>query len=154
MITCCDRRSTVSNRSGVLYKASDAHTKTVTFSRPASWTKLGRSWVTDHESCRGLTWGITLTLLDTLMLGVLSGVSVLHMLDDPNHASVKNVRESSGELPQDQRLERADTSTHTTESAISFRTWPADAHSRRLVRDDQSQPSSECLARITSFQVR
>ena len=45
--------SAVSNRSRVSYKASNAHTKMVTFSRPVSSTKLRPSWATDHESCRG-----------------------------------------------------------------------------------------------------
>ena len=49
---------------------------------------------------------------DTPMLGVLGDVNGLHMLDSPNRASAKNVRESSSKLAQDQNIERADISTH------------------------------------------
>ena len=43
---------------------------------------------------------LTLTQLDTLMLGVLGGLSGLRMLDGPNRASAKNVpvRESAYQL--------------------------------------------------------
>ena len=55
------------------------------------------------------------------MLGVLGGVSGLRMLDGPNRASAKTVRESSDMLKQDHSIERADISTHTTDNAVSFR---------------------------------
>ena len=64
---------------------------------------------------------LTLNQLDAPMLGVLGGVSGLHMLDGPNRASAKIARESSSTLQQDQSIERADISTHTTDNALSFR---------------------------------
>ena len=54
------------------------------------------------------------------MLGVLDGVSGLHMLDGLNRASAKNVRESLGKLKQDQSIEMADISTHKPDNAVSF----------------------------------
>ena len=83
------------------------------------------------------------------MLGVLCGVSVLRKPDWPSGAS-----ESSYELKQDQSIERAGISSHTTDNLVSFRVQPTDdAHSRRLVPDDQSQRTFKGLARNTSVQV-
>ena len=42
-------------------------------------------------------------------------------LDGPSRASAKNGRESSGMLEQNQNIERADISTHTTDNSVSFR---------------------------------
>ena len=64
---------------------------------------------------------LTLTQLDTPILRVLGGASGFHMLNGPNHASAKHVRENSGKLKQDQSIERADISTQTTDNAVSFR---------------------------------
>ena len=142
MIASRFRPSTVSNQSGVSYDASDAHTNMTTFSRSVSSTKPRRSW-----GCRSrfLPWdsprALTLTQLDTLALGVLGGVSGLRMLNGLNRNSAKNVRVSSPKLKQDKIIERADISIHAQQSrAISFMVQPADAHSRRWVPDDQSQP--------------
>ena len=66
--------------------------------------KLGLSWptVTDHEILPRISRrALTLTQLHTPTLGALGGVSGLHMLDGPNRASAKNVRECSGKLKQD-----------------------------------------------------
>ena len=87
------------------------------------------------------------------MLAILGGESGCRMLDGPNRASAKNVRESSDKVKQDQGIERADTSTHTTETPFLLGCKPTDVHSRRLVPDDQSQPASKGLARIASIQV-
>ena len=57
----------------------------------------------------------------TRLLGVLGGVSGLRMLDGPNRASAKNVRERLDKLRQDQSIERADISTNTTDNAVCFR---------------------------------
>ena len=96
---------------------------------------------------------LTVTRLDALALGVLGSVGGLRMLHGLNRTSTTNVRVSSDKLKQDQTIEGADISTHTTDDAVSFRLRPTDAHSRRLVPDDQSQPASEGLARIASVQV-
>lgn len=77
---------------------------------------------------------------------VLRGVSGRRMLHGLNRVSAKNVRENSDKLKRDQSTERADLSTHRTDDADSFRVQPADAHSRRLVPDNHSQPGSESLA--------
>ena len=69
--------------------------------------------MTDHEILPRISRrALTLTQLHTPTLGALGGVSGLHMLDGPNRASAKNVRECSGKLKQDQSIERADISTH------------------------------------------
>ena len=73
----------------------------------------------------------TLTQLDTLVLGVLGGVSGLRMLHCLNRAFGKKVRVSSDKFKQDNVIEGADISTHTTDDAVSFRVQPADAHSSR-----------------------
>ena len=46
------------------------------------------------------------------MLGVLGGVIGLRMMDGPNCAPAKNVRERSDKLKQGKSIERADISTH------------------------------------------
>ena len=89
----------------------------------------------------------TVTQLDTPMLRVLSVVSELRMLHGLNRTSGKNVRVSLDKLKHDKIIEWADISKHTTDDAVSFRVQPTDAHSRRLVPRDQSQPASESLAR-------
>ena len=57
------------------------------------------------------------------------------------------VRLSSDKLEQVKIIKGAHVSTRTTDDAVSFSVRPADAHSRRLVPGDQSQPASEGLAR-------
>ena len=57
VIACSNQPLTVSNRRGVSYTAPNAHTKMAPFSRLVSSTKLGLSWATDHESCRGFHLG-------------------------------------------------------------------------------------------------
>ena len=59
----------------------------------------------------------------------------------------KMVRASANKLKQDETIEEADISTRATGIAVCFKVPPTDAHSRRLVPDDQSQPASEGLAR-------
>ena len=135
-------------QSGVSYDASDAHTNMTTFSRSVSSTKPRRSW-----GCRSrfLPWvsprALTLTQLDTLALGVLGGVSGLRVLHGLNRTPAKNVLVNSDKLVQDKIIEGTDISAQTVDDAVSFRVQPTDAHSRRLVLDDQSQPASEGLAR-------
>ena len=119
-----------------------------TFSRSVSSTKPRRSW-----GCRSrfLPWvsprALTLTQLDTLALGVLGGVSGLRVLHGLNRTPAKNVLVNSDKLVQDKIIEGTDISAQTVDDAVSFRVQPTDAHSRRLVLDDQSQPASEGLAR-------
>ena len=116
MIACRHQPSTVSNLSGVSYKASDAHTKMVALSRPVSSTKLGLSWATESRillRVSRITRVLTLTRLDTPTLGVLGGVSGLHTLDGPNRASAKNVRESSGKSSNRNKASKGQISPHT-----------------------------------------
>ena len=96
---------------------------------------------------------LALTQLDTPMLGVLGGESDLHLLDGPNRTSGKKLRQSSSKLKQDQSIERADISTNTTDNAVSSRVQPTHAHSTRLVPHEESQPTSEGLARLASVQI-
>ena len=89
MIASPYQLSTVSNQSGVSYDASEGHTNMTTFSASIidqATSILGyRSRFLPQVSTRAQT----LTQLDTLVLGVLGGVSGLRMRDDPNSASAK-----------------------------------------------------------------
>ena len=75
------------------------------------------------------------------------------MLHGLNRTSAKIVRVSSDMLEQDEIIDGIDNSTYTTDDAVSFRVQPTDAHSRRLVPDDRSQPASGSLARKRSDRV-
>ena len=51
-----------------------------------------------------------------------------------------------GNAQQDEIIEGADMFIHIADDAVSFRMQPTDVHSRGLVPDDQSQPTSDRLA--------
>ena len=146
MLASLYRPSTVSNKSGVSYEASEARTNMTTFSRPISSTKP--------------RLGLPLTILTA---GFASGAN-LNSTRHPGAGSPgryewapyatwsqsylgKNVRVSSDKVNQDKIIEGADIPTRTTDDAVSLRVQLTDAHSRRLVLDDQCQPASEGLGR-------
>lgn len=158
MLACRYQPSTVFDQSGNSRDESDGHTSMqrcpTQYHRPSH--SVGRCLATAHDyTCRGYSLGY---YSNPNLTGHPHAGSPgpcewapharwSQMV--PRQFLYQKARTSSTRIYTG--IEGPDVSTHTTDDSVSFRVHPALAHSRRLVSDDQSRPTtSEGLALTNS----